>query len=40
MKQMEAMRQNFFSDSHRYIIPPEKTEPKEKKTNFIEKKQV
>lgn len=40
MKQMETMRQNFFNDTHRYIIPPEKTEPKEKKTNFIEKKQV
>ncbi len=40
IKQMEAMRQNFFSNSHRYIIPPEKTEPKEKKRNFIEKKQV
>ncbi|MEF3080074.1 hypothetical protein [Winogradskyella poriferorum] len=40
MKQMEAMRQNFFNDKHRYIIPPEKTEPKEKKTKTIEKKQV
>lgn len=40
MKQMEAMRQNFFNDNYRYIIPPEKTEPKENKTKIIEKKQV
>ena len=40
MKQMEAMRQNFFNDRHRYIIPPENTESKEKKTKTIEQKQV
>ncbi|WP_138433196.1 hypothetical protein [Winogradskyella algicola] len=40
MKQMEAMRQNFFNNQNRYIIPPENTEPKEKKTKTIEKKQV
>ncbi len=40
MKQMEAMRQNFFNNKNRYIIPPENTEPKEKKTKTIEKKQV
>ncbi|WP_157358327.1 hypothetical protein [Winogradskyella sp. J14-2] len=37
MKQMEAMRQNFFNNENRYIIPPE---PKENKTKTIEKKQV
>ena len=37
IKRMEAMRQHFFNDNHRYIIPPEK----EKKTTvIIEKKQV
>lgn len=40
MEQMEAMRQNFFNDRHRYIIPPENTESKEKKTKTIEQKQV
>ena len=40
MKQMEAIRQNFFNNKNRYIIPPENTEPKEKKTKTIEKKQV
>ncbi|MTE26681.1 hypothetical protein [Winogradskyella ouciana] len=40
MKRMEAMRQQFFNDNHRYIIPPEETEKKEKKTNTIEKKRV
>jgi hypothetical protein len=40
MKQMEAMRQNFFNDRYRYIIPPETTEPKEKTSQIIEKKQV
>jgi hypothetical protein len=40
MKQMEAMRQNFFNDNYRYIIPPEQTKPKNKETEIIEKKQV
>ncbi|MCB0400185.1 MAG: hypothetical protein KDD26_11310, partial [Winogradskyella sp.] len=40
MKQMEAMRQNFFNDNYRYVIPPEETKPKENKTDIIDKKQV
>ena len=40
MEQMKAMRQNFFNERHRYIIPPENTESKEKKTKTIEQKQV
>ena len=40
MEQMEAMRQNFFNERHRYIIPPENAESKEKKTKTIEQNQV
>ncbi|MBV7269873.1 hypothetical protein [Winogradskyella luteola] len=40
IKRMEAMRQQFFNDNHRYIIPPEEKKMKEKETKAIEKKQV
>ncbi|NNF86292.1 MAG: hypothetical protein HKM26_07035 [Winogradskyella sp.] len=34
MKQMEAMRQRFFNNQKRYIIPPESTKPKLKEQRF------
>ncbi|WP_411767806.1 hypothetical protein [Winogradskyella sp. A3E31] len=40
IKRMEAMREQFFNDNHRYIIPPEETKKKEKKANTIEKKRA
>lgn len=40
MKQMEAMRQNFFNDNYRYIIPPEQAKPEKKKSDIVEKKQI
>lgn len=40
MKRMEAMRQQFFNDNHRYIIPPERNKKTDNKTRSIEKKQV
>lgn len=39
MKRMEAMRQQFFNDSNRYIIPPEEKN-KKKEFKAMEKKQV
>ena len=43
MKRMEAIKQQFFNDNHRYIIPPEQKKnlpEKKKKTNNVEKKQI
>lgn len=40
MKQMEAMRQQFFSDNNRYLIPPEKKDNNKNRSKIIEKKQV
>ncbi|WP_411893637.1 hypothetical protein [Winogradskyella sp. A2] len=39
IKRMEAMRQQFFNDNNRYIIPPETKSKKSKKVD-IEKKQI
>lgn len=39
IKRMEAMRQQFFNDEHRYIIPPEEKK-KPKKSSGLEKKQI
>ena len=38
IKRMEAMRQQFFNDNNRYIIPPETKE--KKKESSISKKQI
>ncbi|WP_157957324.1 hypothetical protein [Winogradskyella tangerina] len=40
MKRMEAMRQQFFNENNRYIIPPEKKNIKKDNTKTIKKKQV
>ncbi len=40
IKRMEAMRQQFFDNNHRYIIPPEEKKNKAKSPKVIEKKQV
>ena len=40
IKRMEAVRQQFLNDNHRYIIPPEENKKSDKKTSSIEKKRV
>ncbi|WP_411896095.1 hypothetical protein [Winogradskyella sp. A2] len=40
MKRMEAMRQHFFNDNRRYIIPPIAENKKTNKSKTIEKKQI